>query len=151
MLETKTQLDAEIGFLVTFRKSGNVAFLSMTFTYSIPCSRSLKIFCDDHYKIYTHSQIILSTSSCFILHEVKATVSWDILPVLESCQYMLNLCSKIVLCLFGWDGWREREHICTISNIAPLSAESICSLPLLRVHGSKRTYLAPRIHGLFIT
>jgi hypothetical protein len=26
-----------------------------------------------------------------------------------------------------------------------------CSLPLGRVHGIKRTYLAPRIHGLFIT
>ncbi len=28
---------------------------------------------------------------------------------------------------------------------------NICSLPLWRVHGIKRTYLAPRIHGLFIT
>jgi hypothetical protein len=26
-----------------------------------------------------------------------------------------------------------------------------CSLPLWRVHGIKRMYLAPRIHGLFIT
>ncbi len=29
--------------------------------------------------------------------------------------------------------------------------EYSCSLPLWRVHGIKRTYLAPRIHGLFIT